>query len=327
MVANTVDRAARCVGVENVYIVAGPELTPKLQAALPELPDANFIIEPRGRNTAPCLALAAAVLHSRFGPDTSMGVMTADHLIPDLDAFAQNADLAFEKAEQDKSLVTIGIRPTFPSTGLGYLELGDQTANDDRGEVFRVKRFKEKPDLETAKQFLEAGNYLWNSGMFFWRVDTLIDAFHQYAPGIGQAADRIIEAEGTDAFDTTLAEIFETIEADSIDYAVMEHAKNVEAVAARFAWHDVGTWTALDSVRDKDDENNIRVGKTVAIDTDNCIIHNLDDGNDMLVATLGVKDLIIVSSGDAVLVCPRNKEQDIKQLLAKIKEEGHEAKL
>ncbi|MFW6286961.1 MAG: mannose-1-phosphate guanylyltransferase [Candidatus Sumerlaeota bacterium] len=327
MVANTVDRAARCVGVEQVYIVAGPELTPQLETALPELPKENFIVEPMRRNTGPCLALAAAVLQARHGAETTMGVMTADHLIPDLDAFARNADLAYDQAAKNRSLVTMGVRPTFPSTGLGYLELGEKTADDERGEVYKVERFKEKPDLPTAKQFLEAGNYLWNSGMFFWRVDVLIDAFHKYAPAIGRAADQIMEAEGGDDFNTRLTAIFNELDSKSIDYAVMEHAENVEAVAAAFAWHDVGTWSALDTVREKDERNNIRVGRTVAMDTENCIIHNLDDDNETLVATMGVKDLVIVSSGDAVLVCPRDKEQDIKQLLAQIKDEGYEGKL
>lgn len=325
MLADTVDRVEQSVPRENVYIVAGPDLIEAIRADLPDLPAENFLVEPEGRNTAPCLAFAAAVIAGRHGPDTAMGVMTADHLIRDTARFAENSDLAFEQCERDPVLVTFGIRPTEPNTGFGYIEMGQAvTDNDARGAVYQVQGFREKPDLQTAKRYFESGQYLWNSGMFFWRVSTLIEAFERFKPDMAAGAREIAQAVGKDDFQSTLERIFHEWDKDSIDYAVMEKADNVRVVPAGFDWDDVGTWTALARTQPLDAEGNLLRGRTLALDTKNSILFNRDPmrkDSPRLLAALGVEDLIVVSAGDAILVCPRERVQDIKQVHAALGED------
>ena len=328
MLRDSTDHARDIVGAEQVYIVAGPHLEDALRGAIDYLPDENFIIEPEARNTAPCLALAAAVIARRHGPETSMGVMTSDHMITKTDTFARNMDLAFEHAEQNDALMTMGITPTGPETGFGYLEIGPALREDPRGSVHEVRAFKEKPDETTAKAYVDSGDYLWNSGMFFWRIETLLAAFDSLVPELGKETRRILTAP-EDGFEATMKDAFGRMPVDSIDYAVMEKADNVCAVPSQFGWDDLGSWTALDATHDADGDGNIVVGKCVALDTTNCIIHNTEapeasGGRMPLVATLGLDNLVIVNTGDAILVCPRDRAQDVKKVLERMREQGHE---
>lgn len=339
MLAQTVERADAVVGLENVYIVAGSMLTPRIRAGLEGIPERNFLTEPEGRNTAPCLAFAAAVLAARYGDEASMCVLTADHLIRNVEVFSQNADLAFECAEKNDMLMTVGIQPTHANTGFGYLEMGASLQEDERGGARRVLSFREKPDEATARQYVESGDFLWNSGMFFWRIGTLIEAFRLHCPEIHEGIGKIRDATDTERFQEVLEATFKTWPSESIDYAVMEKAGNVGAVASRFDWDDVGTWTALGRIHPLDAENNLLVGDCVAVDSRNCIVHNqpLDSlGPDSreknrsekpLIAMLGVEDLIVVASDGAFLVCHRDREQDIKKLLKTLRERGHEERL
>ena len=333
MLAGTAARAEAIVGAENVYVVAGPALTPGIRADLENLPRENLLTEPEGKNTAPCLAFAAAVIAERHGPETSMGVFTADHLIRDSKAFGQNVDLAFECAEQRGRLTTIGIRPTHPNTGFGYLETGSTLLEDERGVSHRVESFREKPDAETARRYVESGRFLWNSGMFFWRIDTLMAAFEEHAPELATGAREIAAAVGGPDSENVTRNIFARWPSVSIDYAVMEKANNVAAVASRFEWDDVGTWSALSRIHPLDKDGNLLVGQCATLDTKNCVIYSrpLDSAGDdqpasgapeTLVAALGVEDLVIVASGSAVLVCRRDREQGIKQMLEALREQG-----
>ncbi len=334
MLRDTVERAARIVGIENVYIVAGTALIPAIRRDLAgRVAEANFIAEPEGKNTAPCLALAAAAISHRHGPNTLMGIFTADHLIRNLDILTSNVELAFDCATHQKALVTIGIRPTYPNTGFGYLELGPVTFSNERGAVYQVAHFHEKPDAATARVYVEAGRFLWNSGMFFWRIETLMQAFRDHCPELAEGAARIASAWGTDTRERTVREVFAAWPSISIDYAVMEKAAGVCAVTSEFDWDDVGTWSALARIHPLDAAGNLLTGEVAALDTRNCIVFNrpLSEGgpaeSKFLVATLGVEDLIVVHAGDALLVCHRNREQDLKKLLKTLREQGREGYL
>jgi mannose-1-phosphate guanylyltransferase len=332
MLEETVDRAARVVERRHVHIVAGPALMPSLRALLPDLPAENFLTEPMARNTAPCLAFAAAVLARRYGPETTMGVITADHLIEDLDTFARNISLAFEYAEAAPRLVVVGIRPAYPNTGFGYVEFGPVARENAEGRVYEVEGFREKPDQATAERYVASGHHYWNSGMFYWRISTLLAAFEAYTPELAAGARRIGEAFGTPGYEDVVRQVFEGWPSISIDYAVMEKAANVAGVAAEFDWDDIGTWTALARSHPVDDHGNFVSGRALLVETENSIVFNGADApaagpserrRPPLVATLGVKDLIVVATADAVLVCPRDREQDVKRLLAALREQGH----
>lgn len=334
MIAQSVDRARRLVANENVYVVAGAHLTEGLKSAVDGLPDENFLVEPEGRNTAPCLAFAAAVVAARHSADTLMGVLTSDHLIGNMDAFEKNVNMAFEYAAEKGQLMTIGITPTMPHTGYGYLELGEVEAEDGRGCVRKVLAFHEKPNEAKAKEYVESGHYLWNSGMFFWKVADLLSAFQTHCPELAEGAETIRQSVNTEAYESTVHDVFMNWPSDSIDYAVMEKADNVGAVASSFQWDDLGTWSALMHINDLDSAGNLLVGKCVAMETSNSILHNLPMGQCSvkgcaggcapLLATLGVDDLIVVHSPAAILVARRDREQDIKQLLQAVKEQGLE---
>ena len=336
MVAETVERAQGIPGVQQVYIVAGPHLVPQMREMLPFLPAENFLTEPIPRNTAPCLAFAAAVIGRRHGNDTVMGVLSADSLIRDRETFDRNADLAFEHAEANDVLVTMGIRPRHPDTGFGYLEIGPALAKDSRGSVHRVETFREKPDLETARHYVETGNFLWNSGMFFWKISNFLSAFEKASPEFATGAARIAEAHGTPNEEQLVRTVFEEWPSISIDFALMEKAHNVSALAGTFDWDDVGTWSALNRTNPLDAGGNVTVGKTLPLDTRNCILFNRTTGermkdegseagkkgatNQPILATLGVEGLVIVATDDAILVCPADRVQDIKSVLKELRE-------
>lgn len=326
MLVETVKRAQEVPGVapDGVYIVAGPHLADAIRDMLePYIPGENVLVEPAGRNTAPCLALAALTLAQKGGPETAMGVFTADSLIRDWKGFGENADLAFAHAEAEDALVTFGARPAHPDTGFGYLEYGEKQREDKRGTVYAVRAFREKPDLETAREYVKAGNFYWNTGMFFWRCSTLLKSFERHCPEIGQSARKLLEekADG-DAINAAFMEWPQT----SIDYAVMEKADNVCSVAGRFDWDDVGSWDALARVFPVDEAGNLFLGPHVDMDGKNLIVYNKDaerDADKPVVATLGLENLVIARTPDAVMICHRDRVQDIKKLLEKVKTEGH----
>jgi len=330
LLGETLARAQALVDSSRIYIVAGAALTRKIREIAGFLPPENFLVEPVGKNTAPCLAFAAGVIGRRHGEETAMAVMSADSRITDVDRFRANAEIAFEQAEREDVLVMLGIRPTHPNTGFGYLEIGPPLREDRRGTVHRVESFREKPDEETARRYVDSGNFLWNSGMFFWRVSTLMAAFDAHCPEFSAGARKIGDALRGAGCEKAAAEVFDGWASISIDCAVMEKAHNVRAVPGEFDWDDVGTWNALARMHPLDEAGNLLSGNAVAIDTRDCIIYNesrsagLADAPKPLIAALGVEDLVIVQSGCSVLVCRRDRAQDIKQALQRLREEGFE---
>lgn len=324
MLEESVARIAGLTGRENVFIATREDQAPLIEKALPDLPSGNILREPTGRDTAPCLALTLARMDAG-DDDPTMAVMTADHSIGQPDRFQADCRAAFEQAEDEDVLVTFGVRPTRPETGFGYIELAEQMAERHGSGIFRVRRFREKPDLETAHAFLEAGNFLWNSGMFVWRCSVLRQAMAQHSPFLARASEEIAAAIGQSDERERIGRVFQRLPKISIDYAVMEHADNVRCVRATFEWDDIGTWSALARLHPVDADGNVVLGDAVTIDTSGTIIYSGEGkkaGEGPLVATLGVRDLVVVVSDDAILVCHRDQAQRIKEIVKKIQNSG-----
>jgi mannose-1-phosphate guanylyltransferase len=322
MLEESVDRIVALTGYENLYIATGNDQAALVEKTLPNLPPANIIREPLGRDTAPCLALALAYMNRR-GDDPTLAVITADHCIGRVERFHADCRAAFEHAESGDVLVTFGVQPTQPETGYGYIELGNQIAEHEGSQIFEVQRFREKPNLETARTFLEAGNFLWNSGMFVWRCSVLRRAMMNSAPYLVRASDEMATALGQPDESERLARIFERLPKISIDFAVMERARNVRCVRATFEWDDIGAWSALVRHHPTDAAGNVVLAKAVTLDTARSIIYSGDGAeteDTPLIATLGVEDLVVVVARDAILVCHRDHTQRIKEVVKKLRE-------
>lgn len=292
--------------------------TRDLYAGLGGSGNEQFLLEPMGRNTAPAIALAAMSVRDSAGAQASMLVMPADHLIADLEAFAVSVKEATKLSTQG-FLVTFGIYPTHAETGYGYIRQGEGlTANGG----YRVAEFVEKPDKATAISYLDSGEYYWNSGMFCFQAGTFLESLERFAPDVYDAARRVWAA--TDKTCSPIefpAEAFSECPSISIDYAVMERADNTAVVASDFGWSDIGSWKAISELYESDDSGNSIRGKAVMVDSTGCFIQ----GDKRLVAAVGVKDLVIVDTGDAVLVADRNQAQDVKEVVARLAELKHEA--
>jgi mannose-1-phosphate guanylyltransferase len=290
------------------FFVAPAEFEPVLRRQLG--PSAHLVFEPMGRNTAPAIGLAAEYLKHE-DPNATMLVLPADHLIEDRSAFLKAVQMGGRLAQKG-SLVTFGIRPERPDTGYGYVQLGSRIAGKGRLTAHRVQAFKEKPGPAKARAYLAAGNYVWNSGMFIWRVDAILAAFEEFMPEFHAELEQFGRAVGTRHEKEALVRLYRGTSSISVDYAVMEKADNVACVRGTFDWDDVGSWLALARHTKPDHSGNVTNGLLVARESSRCVV----DSDSGIVAVLGVKDLIIVRAGDAVLVADRKSLTDIKQLLA-----------
>jgi mannose-1-phosphate guanylyltransferase len=301
---------------ERILVATGEAFLDEVRAQLPELAPANLLGEPHGRDTAAAIGLAATHLHHR-APAAKMAVVTADHLIAKEDVF--RALLAHAAAVADDGwLVTLGIQPTFPSTGLGYVERGERLPTAGAGEAYRVARFVEKPDQARAEQFLAAGTYSWNSGMFVWRVERIREELQRHMPALFAGLAEIEAALGTPDAEATFQRVWPTLPRRSIDFGVMEHADRVAVLPADIGWNDVGSWPAVYEVSSADEQGNVVLGRHLGIDTTGSLIYSPD----RLIATVGLADLIVVDAGDALLICPRSRAQEVKQLVAMLQERG-----
>jgi mannose-1-phosphate guanylyltransferase len=312
IIQETIDRILPLIPAENILIVTGLSHAGELMKQAPGIPEENIIIEPVGRNTAPCIGLAA--LHiKRKSPDAVMVVLPADHLINDAARFCHLLSLAAEMARQGDYLLTIGIKPTFPETGYGYIEQGSLKATIKGEEIYEVKSIREKPALEQANTFLEKGGFYWNSGMFVWRVETILREIGRWLPELHKGLLRIEESIGTDREKEIVDRVYRDIKPISIDYGVMEKADNVLLMRGDFGWSDMGSWDSLWDVSEKDENGNaahVR-GLFVGVEAKNTLIHSPRK----LVALVGVEDLIVVETEDSLLICKRGRSQDVKKVV------------
>ncbi|MDO9464188.1 MAG: mannose-1-phosphate guanylyltransferase [bacterium] len=324
MLQETVKRAQALTSSKNIFIVTRIGLENEIHKQVSHIPKENIIIEPFARNTAAAIGLANLIIQKRDKNSITV-VLPADHIIKDIGQFKKTITTACIAAEEG-DLVTIGIKPSYPETGYGYIHRGDKIFTEygsDTPGIFKVVEFREKPDLKTAREYFKKGEYYWNSGMFVWTTKCIEEAFKKYMPELYNALKVIDNSLSSSLRDEVIKEEYEKLEKISIDYGVMERAKNVSVVEGLFDWNDVGSWLALEKVYKKDDDGNIVVGDYIGIDTKNCILI----GDKSPITAIGVSDLIIVNTGDVVLVCKKTEAQKVKKLLENIKQNKKLSKL
>ncbi len=317
IIQETIERIAPLIPEEHMLIVTGESHADELMKQVPHIPKENVIIEPLGRNTAPCIGLAALHIR-RKSPHDVMVVLPADHLIHDAPRFRDLISIAANMAGRGDFLVTIGIRPTGPETGYGYIEKGNLKTAINGEKIYAVKSVREKPPLKQAKAFLKKGGFYWNSGMFVWNVDAILGAIEKWLPGINEGLLQIEDAAGTAGESEAVRRVYETIPSISIDYGVMEKADNTLLIEGDFGWSDMGSWDALWEMSDKDENGNAAMYRDLflGVDARNSLIHSPRK----LVTLLGVEDLIVVDTEDALLICKRGSSQDVKKVVEILEE-------
>ncbi|HOJ25869.1 MAG TPA: sugar phosphate nucleotidyltransferase [Candidatus Saccharicenans sp.] len=319
LVEQTVDRVKGLVPVDNLYTVAVSWQSRKLEKILPALPRKNLLTEPQARNTAPSVLLATATIYLD-NPEAVIAFLPADHYIQEVQLFRQKLQAAAAAAYKFKKIIMFGIPPTSPATGYGYLHCPDVSFKTLCGEKFyTVSGFKEKPDLPTALDFIQSGEYYWNSGIFLWRADVFEESLRKYTPELFSAWIKILEALKKGKRQT-LARIFRELPAQSIDYALIEKVRGSLMARGDFGWSDLGSWSSLYELHRQDENCNVANGSIVSLDSKNCLV--LNPGQ--LTALIGVEDLIIVNSKDALLVCRREADQRVKELVEKLGKEQPE---
>ena len=324
MLHEAVERLAPLISPEHIYVVTGEHLVPAIQQADIGISNDNILAEPCQRNTAGCLIYAAAHIMAHYEGKVSMAIVTADHLISEAERFRSTVDASLHIAETQQALVTHGIVPTRPDTSFGYIQ-----ASSDGGAIlqvggitmYQITAFHEKPNAEKAEDFIASGDYYWNSGMFFWRLDTFVDELLLARPEMAEAV--LSMAESIRHRDkSTVHTTFEQLENISIDYALMEHTLNVIVTRAEYAWDDVGSWPSLDRTQARDEQGNVSVGDPVLIDTTNSIVYNEPGSEDMAVSVVGMRDVVVVVSKDGVLVVPKDQAQHVRHAIKELKARG-----
>ena len=311
MIQLTVERIRPLVELEDIFISTNKDYKKLVLEQLPGIPEENILCEPVGRNTAPCIGLGAVHI-ARKHKDAIMMVLPSDHLIKYNKMFLNTIKSGCEIAEKGANLVTIGITPDYPETGYGYIKFNPDETD---GHAYAVERFVEKPDLKTAKEYLETEEYLWNSGMFFWRVSTILSNIETFLPDLHTGLGTIRASIGTEEQEAVLEKTFAGFSSVSIDYGIMEKAKNIYILPGTFGWDDVGSWLAVGRIKKSNENGNVVDGNVITIDSRDNIIQ----GEGKLIATIGIEDLIIVDTKDATLICEKNSAADIKKVLENLK--------
>jgi mannose-1-phosphate guanylyltransferase len=319
MIRATVLRILQEIPFERMLIITAASHADEIRVQVPELNGNQIVAEPMGRNTAPCIALAAYKLH-KIDPDGVMAVLPADHVIEKEREFRTVLRIATEAASMGDHLITFGVRPNRPETGYGYIKLGPVRLELQRAEFFQVERFVEKPCLSLAQEYLSAGDYLWNSGMFVWKIKSIIKAFEQFLPSVARSMEEIAPALNTPLESAVVAKTYSMIEPISIDYGIMEKAGNVLTMPVDVQWSDVGSWASLEDVWEKDQCCNATKGRVMFIEGKSCIVSSPHK----ITALIGVEDLIVVDTPDALMICRKDRAQDVKRLQELLEEQGYE---
>ncbi len=313
----TYDRLEGLVPPDRVWVVTTVATAEATRSMLPELPPTNILAEPVGRNTAACAGLAA---HATLvnDPDAVCIILPADHVIGQEDRFRSAMDAGAKLVAREGGLLTFGIQPNYPETGYGYLELGEEHSRESEWVIHRLQRFVEKPDVESAQRYVDSKRFLWNAGIFAWRAADLLDEIRRQLPELADGLDRIASSVGTSDFDSVLAEAYPHLPATSVDFGVMENAEQCWTVPVDFPWSDVGSWPALEGVLTADAAGNRGRGR----------VHVENAGDNVLVSTgpvlsvVGVKDLVVVATPDAVLVVPKDEAQRVKNVVEALRAKG-----
>ena len=315
MIRETINRVLPLIDLSDVFISTTEDLFDSIKDALPEIDYLNYILEPVGRDTAACIGLAAVVLEHRYkDPNTTMITLPIDHIIKDGEKFLQAIKEACILARETGNLITIGIKPSRPETGYGYICVGEESEKIDNITACVVNNFTEKPDLETAKKFISEKNYLWNSGIFIWTCRDIFNALRKETPILYNGLMRIKDSLGTLQKKEIVKEVFYGLEKISIDYAILEKVSNRLVVKGDFSWDDIGSWTSMERIFPQDKDGNVIQGSHEGVDTKRCVIIN-DEG---LIVTIGLSDLVVISSGDIKLIYPKNREGDLKKIIKRM---------
>ena len=319
MIRETVERVGHFISPNEVWVVTNRQQAVETARQLPEVPADHILIEPCGRNTAPCIGLAAIRL-LKEDPKALMLVMPADHVIGTKSQFEAAVRRALGIVESDpKALVLFGVPPTYPAEGFGYIERGD--ALESHEASYQVASFREKPNRQKAEEFMATGQFYWNCGIFVWRAERILEALAEYEPDIHQKLEQLEPAIGTNHWESRLENVFPEMKSISIDYAVLERAPGVSVVEAPFDWDDVGTWEALPRLLGQDENRNTVDGIFAGLETQGCIIRSTVENH--LVAAIGIEDCIIVHTPDATLVARKDKPEAVKELVALIEKQGY----
>lgn len=318
MIEEAIDRVEGIIDVKDIFIITNELLQEHIRIALPSLPPENIIAEPAKRNTAPCLALGAGFLQAHYGlsnEEISVAVLTADHVMKPVEKFRESVELAMDFAEKGDSIVVFGIQPNRAETGYGYIELG---SGDE--EIVKVVSFKEKPNTETAEEYLRKGNYLWNSGMFFYRLDTFINEMTKSLPEVGNRISDLKDKYNGKTqtqfvgSNPDVKELFASFPDISIDYGLIERSQVIYCCKARFDWDDIGSWDSLERVLDSGLDGNVSYGDNLFIETNNVIVMDFAKQHKHI-SVVGMEDVIVIHTDDAILVCPKSKAQDVKKIV------------
>lgn len=312
MIQMTVKRILPLVDMEDIYIATNKDYKELVRKQLPGIPEENILCEPVGRNTAPCIGLGAVHIARKYS-DAVMMVLPSDHLIQNHKMFVACLQDAVEAAKKECNLVTIGITPDYPETGYGYIKFN---MDKKSGNAYAVDSFKEKPSFEVAQKYLNSGDYLWNSGMFIWKVSSILKNMQQLMPVTYDGLKTIQDAIGKEEEIEVLEKVFTDFDSESVDYGIMEKADNIYIVPSTFSWDDVGSWNAVGRLRDKDQNGNAISGNIITVDTKNCIL----EGEKKLIAAVGLENLIVIDTEDAILICDNKATADIKKILEELRQ-------
>lgn len=311
MIQLTVERILPLVDMQDIYISTNRDYKSLVREQLPEIPEENILCEPVGRNTAPCIGLGAIHIARKYG-DAMMFVLPSDHIIKHNSIFLTTLADGSEIADQDGNLVTIGITPAYPETGYGYIKFQPDKM---LGRAFAVERFVEKPDMETAKAYLATERYFWNSGMFIWKASTILENLKNHLPETYDGLCKIGEAIATPEEQEVLQREFSKCRSESIDYGIMEKASNIYILSGAFGWDDVGSWLAVERLKQANEFGNVIDGNAITVETKNSIVQ----GGKKLITTVGVKDLVVVDTDDALLICGKDSVYNIKKVLENLR--------
>ena len=312
MIINTISRIQSLVPIEKTLVVTNKLQKELIHKQIPSLPLSNILTEPIGRNTAPCIGLAAKWI-SKQDPEAIMIVLPADHIIRDVNEFLHMLRQGIRVAQEKDALVTIGIKPTHPETGYGYIQFDDSSKKNPYATegIFHVKTFAEKPNMETAEKFLKSGDFIWNSGMFIWKTRIILQEIDKHLPELGEQLSKLNSVIGTESYASTLEHIYGIIRSVSIDYGVMEKASHVFVAIGDFGWSDVGSWDEVVRLTPTDGNGNAFRGTVFVKDSH----RNYIDAGNKVVATIGVDDIIVITTDDAVLICKKGLSQDVKEVV------------
>jgi len=318
LIRETFDRVLPIIPRENIYTVTGRRYVDLIREELPELLPSNLLAEPVGKNTAPCIGYACSVISAR-DEDAVVVILPADHYIRDADGFRRVVKDAAVFSDEKKTILTIGIKPALAETGYGYIHASTPIDSPSGNQAFKVSSFLEKPDPETARSYVEAGDYFWNAGIFISPAAVMLGSIRKHLPEMSRGLSRLTESFGTEREAAALEEFYRVVQAESIDYGVMEREKDIYMVRGEFGWSDLGSWGSTYHLAPKDEENNALIsGELLSIDSRGCYV----DAEGKIVVLIGVSDLVAVSTNDAILICKKELSQKVKEVVELLKSEG-----